>query len=143
MEHTLTFLTHETASRLERVAPDLFDGPIRAASLAAFLADPRHVLVMAETGGQVVGFASGTEMFHPDKLAQLFINEVSVSQAFRRNGIGRALVQALLDWARGRGCDQAWLGTAQGNSGGNACFASVPGAERAEDFTVYEWKLGR
>lgn len=142
MEYALTFLSRETAGRLDLAEPDLFDAPIRADSLAAFLDDPRHVLVMAEAAGQVVGFASGNEVLHPDKAPQLFINEVGVSPAFRRNGIGRAMVAALLDWARGRGCDCAWLGTALDNEAGNGCFASVPGAERAEDFTVYEWRLG-
>lgn len=139
--YELRQLTRDTSKMLEACAPDVFDGPMRPDSLAAFLDDPRHVLWFAEADGQVVGFASGTELLHPDKPPQMFINEVGVSPAWRRRGIGRALVSALIADARARGCDYAWLGTDVDNVGGNACFGSVPGAKRAEVFALWEWDI--
>lgn len=138
----LVQLTAETAGALDFCEAGVFDHPIRPDSLAAFLDDPRHLLWLAEAGGRVVGFASGTELLHPDKPPQLFINEVSVAPGWRGRGIGRGLVAALVAAARARGCDQAWLGTATDNEAGNACFASVPGAEKAETFVLWEWDLG-
>lgn len=130
-----------TQDLLDRIEADVFDGPIRPEARAAFLADPRHLMMLAEAGGRVVGMASGTELLHPDKRPQLFINEVGVAPAWRRRGIGRALVATLLEAARARGCDGAWLGTATDNADGNACFSSVPGATQGETFVLYEWAL--
>ena len=133
----------EPATRhlLDRIAAEVFDGPIRPEALVAFLEDPRHLMMLAEAGGRVVGMASGTELLHPDKRPQLFINEVGVAPAWQRQGVGHALVSALVAEARARGCDHAWLGTATDNLGGNACFASVPGATKGETFVLYEWAL--
>jgi len=132
-------LTRTTASLLDRLDPDVFDHPIRADSLEAFLADPRHVMFLAVERGVVIGMASGFEYFHPDKPPHFFINEVGVSSAHQRRGIGRSLVEALLAEARRRGCSFAWLGTERDNVGGNACFGSVPGVAPAQPFNLYEW----
>ena len=130
-----------TRDLLDRIEAEVFDGPIRPEARAAFLSDPRHLMMLAEAGGRVVGMASATELLHPDKSPQLFINEVGVAPGWQRQGIGRALVAAPVAEARARGCDYAWLGTATDNLGGNACFASVPGATKGETFVLYEWAL--
>ena len=138
----LVDLTAETAGLLDRCAPEVFEADILPDSLAAFLDDPRHLMVLAVAEGVVIGKASGTELFHPDKPPQLFINEVDVTPDWQRRGVGRALVAEIVRRARARGCSYAWLGTAVENAGGNACFGRVPGVERAEDFVLYEWALG-
>jgi len=130
-----------TAGLLDRLESDVFDGPIRPEALAAFLDDPRHLMMLADAGGRVVGMASATELLHPDKRPQLFVNEVGVAPGWQRRGIGRALVSALIEAARARGCDAAWLGTATDNERGRACFSSVPGATVGETFVLYEWAL--
>ncbi|MCB1338732.1 MAG: GNAT family N-acetyltransferase [Maritimibacter sp.] len=141
-EIRLVELTPATAKALGDVADDVFDAVIDPARLAEFVADPRHLLWFAEAGGQVVGFASATELFHPDKPPQIFINEIGVAPAWRRRGIGRALVEKLVAAARERGCNYAWLGTDTDNTAGNACFRSVPGSERAGSFVMWEWQPG-
>ncbi|MDH5500054.1 MAG: GNAT family N-acetyltransferase [Gammaproteobacteria bacterium] len=69
------------------------------------------------------------------------MNEVGVAPTHRRQGIGRTMVESLIATARDRGCVYAWLGTDAGNAAGKACFASVPGAEAAQAFLLYEWNL--
>jgi aminoglycoside 6'-N-acetyltransferase I len=132
----------ETAGFLDRIAPDVFDNPIDQRQLAAFLADPRHVMVLAIADGQVVGMASAVECLHPDKLPQLFINEVGVSPEYRRRGIGRRLVLALMDLGRERGCEAAWVGTEADNLPARACYRSLPGASAPQAFELYDWDLG-
>lgn len=141
MTTDIRLLTQSNAALLNDVAPDVFDNAIDPASLAAFLADPRHVMFVAVHDGVVVGMASAFEYFHPDKQPQMFVNEVGVSPAHQRRGIGRKLVQALLDTARARGCVFAWLGTSSDNTAAQACFAAVPGAAPAQPFLLYEWDL--
>lgn len=97
------------AAVLDRVADELFDGPVDPALVRELLAGPRHHLAGAVDGGVLVGFASGVHYAHPEKRAQLFVNEVSVARPHRRRGIGAALVGAPLERARGLGCTEAWV----------------------------------
>ncbi|MBI1385284.1 MAG: GNAT family N-acetyltransferase [Rhizobiales bacterium] len=134
-------LDEGNAGCLDRLDPDVFDGPIDPVELARFLADPRHLMVVAIADGLVVGMASAFEYFHPDKRPQMFINEVGVSSAFQRKGIGRRLTGALVEIARERGCAYAWLGTEVDNAAAQACFAAVPDGEPPRPFLLYDWEL--
>ena len=129
-------IDHANSRLLDNVALDVFDFEVKPPYLAAFLDDPRHVLLVAIDNTLVVGMASAFEYFHPDKPAQLFINEVGVAASHRRQGIGRRLTSAMLDEAQRRGCGYAWLGTGSDNTSGQHCFGSVPGAGEPEPFLL-------
>jgi len=141
MTTDIVSLSQSNAALLNNVAPDVFDNAIDPKSLAAFLADPRHLMVVAVQDGIIVGMATAFEYFHPDKPSQMFVNEVGVTPAHQRRGIGRKLVEALLDNAHARGCVFAWLGTATDNTAAQACFASVPRSTKPQPFLLYEWDL--
>jgi len=134
-------LQQENTGLLDHIAADVFDEPINNGYLKQFVDDPRHVMYLAVDNNQVVGMASGVEYFHPDKPPQLWINEVGVASSHRCRGIGRQLVQALIDEAEERNCVYAWLGTDNDNIAGNACFGSVPDGEAPQPFLLYEWDL--
>lgn len=136
-------LRPENASLLANVATDVFDDPINAESVAAFVGDARHAMYLALDGDLVVGMVSGVEYFHPDKPSQLWINEVGVAPTHQRRGIGRSLVKALLAEGRERGCSTAWLGTDLDNAAAHACFESAAGEKAASPFLMYEWDLVR
>ena len=132
-------LSAENTTLLNRIADDVFDGPIDQQQLAAFVTDPRHLMMLAVEDDTVIGMASGVEYFHPDKPPQMWINEVGVASAHRRRGIGRALTASLVQEAKTRGCVYAWLGTDQDNEAGQACFGSVPGVDSPRPFLLFEW----
>lgn len=136
--HQLTIANMEC---LDRLAPEVFDNAIEPLQLARFLADPRHVMLVATEDDLVVGMASAVEYFHPDKPPQMWINEVGVSPVYRRRGFGRALTAAVVEEARQRGCSYLWLGTMQDNAVAQACFQSVPEATPPQPFLLYEWDL--
>ncbi len=129
------------ATLLQNIAPDVFDNAIEAAYLKQFLDDPRHFLIVALCENTVIGMGSAFEYFHPDKPPQLFINEIGVAPDYRQRGIGRRLVESLIEVAEKRGCVYAWLGTEADNVSGNACFSSVPEVEDPQPFLLYEWEL--
>lgn len=137
----IELLTSANKNALDDIAPAVFDHEIDARQLAAFLEDPGHHLVIAVDDECVVGMASGSELLHPDKPPQLFINEIGVTPSHRRQGVGRALIESLLAAASDRGCTYAWLGTGIDNVAGQACFGSVPGATKSQPFLLYEWDL--
>jgi ribosomal protein S18 acetylase RimI-like enzyme len=141
MSIEIVLLCHENAELLKDVAPEVFDYEINPQYLAAFLGDPRHIMYLALDNKVVVGMASAIEYFHPDKSPQLWINEVEVTLNYRKQGIGRQLVQKLVASAKDRGCIYAWLGTDTGNVAAQACFSSVPEVEAPQPFLLYEWDL--
>jgi len=126
---------------LERVAPEVLDRGIVPRLAAEFLADPRHHIAVAVEDGLVVAFASGVHYVHPDKPAELWINEVGVSPAHRRRGLGAAVVGALLDEGRRLGCVNAWVLTDRSNEPAMALYASCGGAAAAGDTVMFEFPL--
>jgi len=110
---------------LDRLAPEVFDHDVQPDWCADFLADPRHHLVVARADDVVVGMASAVDYIHPDKAPQLFINEVGVSPAYRRQGIGRRLVERLVELATELGCTEAWVLTDAENAPANRLYAAA------------------
>lgn len=118
---------------LGRVAADVFDNPVDPGLSREFLTDPRHHIAVAVDDGLVVGFASGVHYVHPDKPAELWINEVGVATSHHGQGLGKAVLRALLQAGRDHGCREAWVLTNVGNAAARALYVSVGGTEGADD----------
>ena len=130
------------AHYLNHVAEDVFDGPIVMSTAQEFLDDPRHRLVVALDDDVVIGFVSAVIYLHPDKSApELWINEIGVAPRHQRQGIGKALLQAMLDDAKQSGCTEAWVLTEQENTAAMAMYKSVGGVESSPDPTMFTFKL--
>ncbi len=117
---------------LARVADDVFDNAINPALAREFLADPRHHIAVADDDGLVVGFASGVHYVHPDKPAELWVNEVAVAPSHQRRGLGRAAMAALLAHGRTLGCVTAWVLTDRDNLAARALYTGAGGVEGQE-----------
>ncbi len=127
---------------LERVADDVFDNAVDPALARRFLADPRHHIVVALADGIVVGFVSAVDYLHPDKPAELWINEAGVAPDFQRRGIATALMRAMFDHGRTLGCSVAWLGTERANDAAMGLYRAI-GGSLAEADTIFEWDLSQ
>lgn len=120
-------------------APALFDDPPDPAHTRRFLAEPTHHLLLAtDAAGHALGFVSGVETTHPDKGTEMFLYELSVDEAVRRQGVGGALVDALAAFARERGCFGMWTGTEVDNAAARATYARA-GAGDVEPHVFVEW----
>ena len=125
-----------------RVAEDVFDEPVRADRLAAYLATPSHFMIVAMAENVVVGQCAAVIHRHPDKVSELYIDEVGVSPAFQRQGIARKMLDAMFTLGREHGCGEAWVGTEPDNSAARALYESrkePPGP--AEEFVMYVYQL--
>ncbi|NNE78992.1 MAG: hypothetical protein HKN18_01860 [Silicimonas sp.] len=69
---TIRNLGPEDAYILDRVRPGTFDNEVDPTRAYAFLATRVNELVVALDMGEVVGFASGTVLMHPDKPTAVF-----------------------------------------------------------------------
>ena len=112
---------------LARVAPGVFDHALDQRLASEFLHDPRHHLIVGLEDGEVVGFASAVHYVHPDKAPELWINEVGVAPTHQGRGIGKRLLRALFDVARGLNCREAWVLTDQSNERARRLYTTVGG----------------
>ncbi|MEV0000114.1 GNAT family N-acetyltransferase [Streptomyces sp. NPDC050848] len=122
-------------------AGHLYDSPPRARWAEAFLAAQGHLMLIAYTAeGFPAGFVSGIEMLHPDKGAELCLYELSVDEAYRRRGVGRALTEALVAEARERGCYDVWVGVEPDNEAALRTYRSA-GAREEGAFSMLTWEF--
>jgi ribosomal protein S18 acetylase RimI-like enzyme len=117
---------------------DLFDAPPTAEWTARFLERDGHHLLVALAGARPVGFVTGVETTHPDKGSEMFLYELAVHPAHRRQGAGRALVEALAALARLRGCYGMWVATDPRNDAALATYRAA-GAEPPEPCVTLTW----
>jgi aminoglycoside 6'-N-acetyltransferase I len=124
---------------LDRVAVDVFDEPIHAERLHAYLRTPGHLMVLALEEGRVVGQCAAVVHNHPDKATELYVDEVGTATTHLRRGIARAMLAEMFDWGRELGCAEAWLGTELDNDAANGLYRAVSG--KADQMMYYEFKL--
>ncbi|MDQ6830123.1 MAG: GNAT family N-acetyltransferase [Gemmatimonadota bacterium] len=137
MTSTILLLTSADAPILDRVAPGVFDSTISRRWTAEFLADPRHHLAVAIEDDVVVGMASAVHYVHPDKAPQLFINEVGVAPTHQGQGLGRQLLERLIQLAPELECTEAWVLTDRANLRAQRLYESVGAITPAEDCIMY------
>jgi ribosomal protein S18 acetylase RimI-like enzyme len=138
---TIRLLSAGDTNAFDRVAEDVFDDPVRMDLAAEFLHDPRHHIAVALDGGIVVGMASAVHYVHPDKPAQLFIDEVGVAPSHQRQGIASELIARLLAHGRALGCTEAWVAADEDNGPARALYAHAGGHEEPTRAVIYTFPL--
>jgi GNAT superfamily N-acetyltransferase len=100
--------------------------------------DPAVSMLTAEDGGELLGFSACGESRDDD--ADRSVGEVRsffVAAERWRQGVGRALIAAVLDSLRDRGCTEATLWSFAANEPANAFYESVgftrDGAQKTEE----------
>jgi ribosomal protein S18 acetylase RimI-like enzyme len=124
---------------LANVAPGVFDHDVNERLVHEFLDDPRHHIVVGIENGQVIGFVSALHYVHPDKPAELWINEVAVAPTCQGRGHGKALLSAMLDLGREIGCAEAWVLTDRPNTRAMRLYSSLGGQE--SDAVMFSFRL--
>lgn len=138
----IKLLGRADADLLNNVAADVFDDPIVQSAAQEFLNDPHHRLVVSLDNKLVVGFVSAVIYLHPDKASpELWINEIGVSPAYQRQGIGKMLLRYLLEDAKQSGCKEAWVLTDRSNAAAMAMYKATGGIETLPDPTMFTFSL--
>ncbi|MDO9379627.1 MAG: GNAT family N-acetyltransferase [Nocardioidaceae bacterium] len=105
-----------------------------------YLADPDREVLVAEVGGEVVGYTMlvHTDPVDADAAAAVSARPTSeLSKCYvmpdaHGSGVAGALVEASVDAARARGARSVWLGCNQQNARANAFYAKVGFAQVGE-----------
>jgi GNAT superfamily N-acetyltransferase len=76
----------------------------------------RRMILVADAAGEVVGMATGQMLVSTaEGASSVLVEDVVVAAGLRGRGIGRSLVTALVEWARGRGSTRVTLLADRGN----------------------------
>jgi GNAT superfamily N-acetyltransferase len=103
------------------------DGEIRRL-LAAELADPEAVALLYERDARALGLCMARIERAPPirrETARVEIGELFVRREARGAGVGRALVDAALAWARGRGVERVVVRVFEGNTDGRGFWRAL------------------
>ena len=140
MAYTIKRMRPGDETVFERIAPDVFDEPIHPERMRVYLSTPGHLMVLALADGVVVGQCAAVVHHHPDKVDELYIDEVGTASTHRRQGIARAMMAEMFAWGRELGCADAWLGTELDNVEANGLYEGLkrgPG----DKMIYYEFEL--
>lgn len=138
---TTRLLGPNDASVLSNVADDVFDNPVCPDLAAQFLNERHNLLAVALADTRVVGMASAFIYLHPDKLPQLFVNEVGVAAQYQRQGIAKRLLCLVLEGGRRAGCTEAWVATEEDNVAARGLYIAASGVEEPDRAVVYTYRL--
>jgi ribosomal protein S18 acetylase RimI-like enzyme len=141
MAVTVRILQPSEARLVASAAPGVFDHAPQFSLTTEFLKDPWHHLVAAIDEGRVVGFISAMHYLHPDKLTELWINEVGVAPSHRSKGIGAELLRTMLEHGRKLGCVNAWVLSDKANTAAMRLYAGAGGVEVAKPAVMFEFDL--
>lgn len=122
-----------------RIAVDVFDEPIVPTRLAAYLDTPGHLMIVAIKDDEVVGQTAAVVHRHPDKVSELYIDEVGVTPALHRQGIARRMLAEMLVWGKELGCGESWVGTETDNVPAHVLYEGF--GAHAQLFVMYEMDL--
>lgn len=126
------------AALLECVAEDVFDEAIDPGLLSAYLAESGHLLVVAVADGAVVGQARGMVHRHPDRPAELYVDNLGVTPGLQRRGIATRMLDELAGWARDHGCTEGWVATETDNDAARRLYEARGAPGEAMMFYLYE-----
>ena len=124
---TLTEYTPETANRIRELLIQLSRsgkdrGEIPKAWFDDLIASPSHDMLIAyDDNDQIIGIATLSIIMGPIVRKAAYLEDFVTDTTVRGQGVGSALWQAMLDWAKDKGCTEL-------------CFTSGHGREIAQQF---------
>lgn len=125
-------LAEHTRGHIDPGVEDRFRAMVELSQYAIFVAE--------DEDGQVIGLLSASQrwtLWHTGPCA--LIEELVVDEGARRQGTGRALIQAALGWARDQGCSEVEVSTDHDNLGARAFYRQLGFESEA---LLLEYELG-
>ena len=110
--------------------------------LSDLLAYPATYVFLAWQGRAAVGYLSAYRFPRVERQGdQVYLFDIVVAPGARRRGMGRRLVESLLEACRADGVTLVWAGTALDNVAAQRTFEAVGGRRISETYVEYEFSL--
>ncbi len=115
-----------------------------AQSAAHFASLPHSIALVATQGAAITGFCWGYRLDRPDDSTMVYLHELHVDESYRRHGIGRELIEVLIDLAANEGVSKIFLITSADNRPARALYESLGAQIADQGATVnYWWNLDK
>lgn len=112
----------------------------RADQVEAFVEAPATLAFVAVGNpSEVIGWCWGYHLVRPDASAMLYLHGLEVAEEHRRQGHGRALLEAFMAAGRSAGATKMFLSTAEANRPARRLYDSMGGGLAAQGPTVNYW----
>jgi ribosomal protein S18 acetylase RimI-like enzyme len=94
----------------------LFDEDLDPSATRTYLEDERNIFLLAVEGDAPIGFLRGTGLIQlKSQRKQMFLYEIAVDEKRRGRGVGKALIEFLLQDCRERGFEEVFVFTDPAN----------------------------
>ena len=111
-----------------------------AAGAEAFAEAPATLAFVAVgSSNQVIAWCWGYHLARPDESSMLYLHDIEVAEEHRRQGHGRALLEAFIAAGRSAGASKMFLHTAEANRPARRLYDSMGGSLAAQGPTVNYW----
>lgn len=107
-----------------------------------FLADPNNVWLLAYFDDQVAGVLTGYQLQKYDaRQKESLLYEIETKPDFRRQGIGKQLIEAFLELSRQDNSHEAWVLTDADNASARQLYRSMQPSKEESDIIMYTYDL--
>ena len=116
--------------------------PISEVEAEYALDDDRCYLIVATDETDIVGILSAYRF--PDVVSGgglVYLYDIEVERRNRKSGIGRAMIQRLLDICKSDNVAFVWAGTDVSNKSARILFERTGAYPKGESYAEYEWSL--
>jgi ribosomal protein S18 acetylase RimI-like enzyme len=134
-------LTPGDEPRLQELCSRFKDRVPSDEEAASLLAHKDIYVWVAEVDAELAGFAYAYVLSRIDGDTSVFLYEVEVDERFRRQGLGRALVEQARALAERIDALKMWVETDYDNEAAKHTYASAGGEPYAEPTLVYGWRF--
>ena len=130
---TLKEYTPETATRVRELLIQLSrsgkdKGEIPESWFTNIINSPWHDLLIAEDNGKIIGFAALSVTMGPGIRKNAYLEDFVTDKEVRGKGVGSALWNEMLNWAKEKGCQKFEFTCGNGREAAQAFYKSK-GAE--------------
>jgi ribosomal protein S18 acetylase RimI-like enzyme len=106
------------------------------------LADTRCYAFLASTGGAPIGLLTAYRFPDLESGGSLvYLYDIEVLSTHRKHGVGRALLECLIESCEHDQVKLIWAGTEAENTAARAAFEATDAELEGESYVEYEWDL--
>lgn len=107
-----------------------------------FFKNENSALFVAFSNNKLVGFAIAYKLQRFDqKGAEILLDEIEVVKEYRKEGIGKKIIESVKNWGKKTGAKEIWIPTNKSNQAAVALYKSAGGKAENKDDIIFVIKI--
>lgn len=139
---TIMKVTEKEIHLLKKAANQFFKPDVSQEQLKAYINKPQNWAYIAiGSNDEILGFAFGYVLESFYSTPELYMHSIDVVEQYKRQGIGKLLMNKILEDCKEKGFKELFLVTNKGNIPAVRLYESTGGTAPDEDNVVYSWEI--